>query len=160
MIAIDFAKAEATRKALKPQFMQHASVTVCANINADSAPAFNRAELAHINYASPLREFGLEADVYGVNSLGMVISVVWSKKQKCTHCDSDGYTECSACGHDSECDECNGSSLSHNSEALVTRCDGRTIIKIFDHLFTKNMLGSGLIPSNDLIVHQDAWEMV
>jgi len=136
------------------------AVNAYAFIDVNRLPEFNRREVELIERTSPLRAFGLEPDVYGVNSLGMVTSVMWSEKRKCEHCDGDGTVECSQCGHEDECNKCEGSGLSYSNQVLVTRCDGSTIIKIFNRGFAKRILECGSEESDDLIVHSDAWGVV
>ncbi|WP_167632477.1 hypothetical protein [Mariprofundus ferrooxydans] len=121
---------------------------------------FNRAELCAIADDSPLREFGLTAEVYGTNSLGMVTSVLWVAEDKCLKCDGDGVVECCECGHEEECGECDGEGVQSTQEVMITRCDGCTIIKILDRDVVKNILDSGCEEVDSLIVDSDAWEMV
>lgn len=41
------------------------------------------------------------------------------RNNKCSNCDGDGNEECGECGHDKECDDCNGSGRSGPSDGVL-----------------------------------------
>jgi len=134
------------------------NAAVCIdNLNVD---VFNRKELSIISSTSPLRLFDLHAEIYGVNTLGMITSVLWNHETACSKCEGEGEIECDHCGHSAECEECDGSGFVLLTNVLVTRCDGCTIIKIMDRDFCRHILECGSEESDDLTVHPDAWEVV
>jgi len=122
---------------------------------------FNRNELAHISHHSPFsRYWGMDAEIYGVNSVGLITSVLWLSKKECDRCDGTGEIECCECGHESECQDCDGEGSTNTNRCFVTRCDGATIINVFDHETVRGILECSDENLFGVSILKDAWEVV
>lgn len=95
--------------------------------------------------------------------ISLLSMLKWYKQQliiDCEKCDGQGEIECSHCGHDSECKECNGTGYTEKGDlqmGLLIKSNYDSIIKIGTKYFDPNLIH--IIAISAAILHEDTITM-